>query len=312
MVSTDPKSPCDVDDNARRRRFVSGVLPILLAAVLWGSTGTAASFAPPGASALSIGSANMGIGGLVLLAAAGRSVLPLLHGGPRVWRTIVAGAVAVAVYPLAYYKSMDLTGIATGTVVTVGSTPAFTKLCEVIGERALPHARWVGASAVSTLGVALVVLGQRHPDEGAHGVWETVAGVALGLLAGASYAVYSYSGARLIRRGASSRPVMGVMFGVGGLLLIPVLAATGGPLFESGSGLLVAGYLALVPMAFAYFLFGRGLAHIAAGTAATLILVEPVTAAVLSVAVAGEHLDPLGWGGIVLVGAGLLILDNSK
>lgn len=312
MVSTDPKSPCNVDDNARRRRFVSGVLPILLAAVLWGSTGTAASFAPPEASALSIGSANMGIGGLVLLAAAGRSVLPLLHGGPRVWRTIVAGAVAVAVYPLAYYKSMDLTGIATGTVVTVGSTPAFTKLCEVIGERALPHARWVGASAVSTLGVALVVLGQRHPDEGAHSVWETVAGVALGLLAGASYAVYSYSGARLIRRGASSRPVMGVMFGVGGLLLIPVLAVTGGPLFESGSGLLVAGYLALVPMAFAYFLFGRGLAHISAGTAATLILVEPVTAAVLSVAVAGEHLDPLGWGGIALVGAGLLILDNSK
>lgn len=312
MVSTEQTAPHDVEGDPRRRRLVSGVLPILLAAVLWGSTGTAASFAPAEATALSIGAANMGIGGLLLLAAAGRSALPLLRGGPRVWRTVLAGAVAVAVYPLAYYNSMDLTGIATGTVVTVGSTPAFTKLCEVIGERALPHARWVGASAVSTLGVALVVLGQRHPDEGAHGTWETVAGVALGLLAGASYAVYSYSGGRLIRRGASSRPVMGVMFGVGGLLLLPVLAVTGGPLLGSASGLLVAGYLALVPMALAYFLFGRGLVHVPASTAATLILVEPVAAAVLSVAVAGEHLDPLGWGGIVLVGAGLLILDDRK
>ncbi|MFI0977584.1 DMT family transporter [Streptomyces sp. NPDC021093] len=312
MVSTEPKPSGGVGGAARDRHFVTGVLPILVAALLWGSSGTAASFAPEGASALSVGAANMGIGGLVLLAVAGRSVLPVLRGGARTWRTVLAGAVAVAVYPLAFYTSMDLTGIATGTVVTVGSTPVFTKLCEVIGERALPHGRWMGASAVSTVGVALVVVGQRHPDESPHGTGQIVAGVALGLLAGASYAVYSYTAGRLIRQGASSRPVMGVMFGLGGLLLIPVLVVTGGPLFSTRTGLVVAGYLALVPMALAYFLFGRGLTHVTASTAATLILIEPVAAAVLSVAVAGEHLAPLGWAGIVLVGVGLLILDNRK
>ncbi|MDF3140224.1 hypothetical protein [Streptomyces sp. T21Q-yed] len=50
----------------------------------------------------------------------------------------------------------------------------------------------------------------------------------------------------------------------------------------------------------------------AASTAATLILVEPVTAAVMSVVVADEGLTPIGWGGIVLVGIGLLILDDRK
>jgi DME family drug/metabolite transporter len=170
----------------------------------------------------------------------------------------------------------------------------------------------VGASAVSTAGVALVVAGQRHPADGAHGAGETAVGVALGLLAGAAYAVYSYSAGRLIRRGASSRSVMGVMFGLGGLMLVPVLVVTGGPLLSTREGLLVAGYLALVPMALAYLLFGRGLRRVTASTAATLILVEPVAAAVLSVVVAGEHLDPLGWAGIVLVGVGLLVLDDGE
>ncbi|GHH18674.1 DMT family transporter [Streptomyces rubradiris] len=78
------------------------------------------------------------------------------------------------------------------------------------------------------------------------------------------------------------------------------------------SGLLVAGYPALVPMALAHLLFGRGLGHVTASTAATLILLEPVMAAVLSVVVAGEHVDPLGWAGIVLVGVGLLILDDRE
>ncbi|WDF38202.1 EamA family transporter [Streptomyces sp. T12] len=62
----------------------------------------------------------------------------------------------------------------------------------------------------------------------------------------------------------------------------------------------------------AYCLFGRGLLLVAASTAATLILVEPVTAAVMSVVVADEGLTPIGWGGIVLVGIGLLILDDRK
>lgn len=46
-------------------------------------------------------------------------------------------------------------------------------------------------------------------------------------------------------------------------------------------------------MALAYHLLGRGLILVAAGTAATLILVEPVTSAVVSVVVADERLAPV-------------------
>ncbi|MGW4248262.1 hypothetical protein ACWELQ_37910, partial [Nocardia sp. NPDC004722] len=43
-----------------------GTLPILAASVLWGSTGTTASFAPEGAPAAAIGSAGLALGGLLL------------------------------------------------------------------------------------------------------------------------------------------------------------------------------------------------------------------------------------------------------
>lgn len=55
-----------------RARVLGGAGAVLLAAVLWGSTGTAAAFAPSGATPVSIGAARIGaarivIGGLALL-----------------------------------------------------------------------------------------------------------------------------------------------------------------------------------------------------------------------------------------------------
>jgi len=91
-----------------------------------------------------------------------------------------------------------------------------------------------------------------------------------------------------------------------------VLLATAGPLFSTRSGLLVRAYLAIVPMSLAYVLFGVGLGNVGASTTATLILIEPVAAALLSVVIVGEHLRMLGWAGISLVCCGLLILGTRS
>nr|WP_236055199.1 DMT family transporter [Streptomyces sabulosicollis] len=101
---------------------------------------------------------------------------------------------------------------------------------------------------------------------------------------------------------------MGAVFGVGGLLLVPVLLFTGAPLLDSGSNVAVGAYMALVPMFAGYVLFGWGLAHVPASTATTLSLLEPAVAAVLAVLVVGERLPAAGWGGIALVLACLAVL----
>src|SRR5699024_1910691 len=94
-------------------------------------------------------------------------------------------------------------------------------------------------------------------------------------------------------------------FGGGGLLLMPVLLITGAPLVASSEGLLVASYMALLPMFLGYLLFGFGLTRVSASTALTVTLTEPAVATVLAVAIVGERLEMLGWAGLGITLGGL-------
>ena len=102
--------------------------------------------------------------------------------------------------------------------------------------------------------------------------------------------------------------MMGAVFGLGGLLLLPVLLATGAPLAASWPSAAVGAYLALVPMFTGYLLFGWALAHVPASTATTLSLLEPAIATILAVMVVGEHLPAAGWAGLALVAGCLVVL----
>jgi len=66
-------------------------------------------------------------------------------------------------------------------------------------------------------------------------------------------------------------------------------------------------YIALVPSAFGFLLYARGLVGVQASAAALLTLAEPVVAAVLAVIVLGEPLPLLGWFGIAAVITGLVL-----
>ncbi|RAJ68711.1 DME family drug/metabolite transporter [Streptomyces sp. Amel2xB2] len=290
----------------RRPHDRAGALLVLGAATLWGTTGTAASFAPAAASPLSTGAATMGVGGLLTFLLAGRSALRVLRGGRRLLRWALLGGAVVAVYPLAFYSAMDRAGVAAGTVVTIGCSPVFAALLErlLVGVRLT--LRWFAATLAAGTGCALLAL--TASGGGARTGHDVPGGIALALLAGASYAAFACYGARIIRAGHSSRAAMGGLFGLGALVLLPVLAVTGGPLLSQPRGLLVAAYLAVVPMCVAYVLFGAGLARVPAGTATTLTLFEPVVAAVLGVAVVGERLGASAWTGTALVLLGLLVL----
>jgi DME family drug/metabolite transporter len=295
---------------APARNFVSGPFPVLLAAVLWGTTGTAASFAPAAASPLSIGAATMGVGGLLLLVIAGRSALDVLRSGRL--GLLLVGALAVAVYPLAFYSSMALAGVAIGTVVTLGSAPVFAAILERVLDGVRLDGRWALAATASVLGLLLISAGEILGAGEIVGGSDAVLGTMLGLLGGAGYVVYSWAAGRMMRGGHGSRAVMGAMFGTGALVLLPILAITGGPLLGSASGLVVAGYLAVIPMGLAYVLFGAGLRRTSTSVATTLSLLEPVVAALLGVLVVGERLGAAAWCGVGLIGVGLVLVGTRR
>jgi len=287
-----------------------GVGFVVLAAALWGTTGAAAAMAP-GIGPLAIGAAAMGIGGLLQAVVACRVIVRHRRGLIGQWKVLLPSAIAVTVFPLAFYSSMRLAGVAVGTVVTIGSAPAVAAVIERIADRTPLTRRWAAGAATGGLGVlALVMASHTGSPLGASGL-QTLIGVALAILAGITYALYSWGAARTMRTGLPSRPVMGAVFGLGGLLLLPVVATSGGPIFASAGNFAVTAYMAVVPMFVGYLLFGRGLASIAASTATTVSLLEPAVAALIAVVVLGEQLPPVGWVGLGLLFISLLITATA-
>lgn len=290
-------------------------IAVLAAAVCFGTTGTAQALGPSLEPA-AVGAGRIVVGGalLVLVAAlmasgrggsgarwsAGLLRLPAPARGER-GVVLVAGA-CVAVYQLTFFAAVADTGVAVGTVVAIGSAPAFAGLLgRAVNGEPLERA-WAGATALACAGVVLLVLA------GSESADVSPPGVALALLAGAGYAAYAVSSKRLLERGREPEWTMAAVFGTGAVLVLPVLAIvpSGGLLTLDGAALVV--YLGAIPTALAYVLFARGLRRIGTGETATLTLAEPLTAAALGVAVLGERPGAAAIAGAALVLAGLGLL----
>jgi DME family drug/metabolite transporter len=291
------------------RGLFSGGTSILLAATLWGTTGTAQSVILDEASPFSIGAARIVIGGLLLLALANvvergtgvRQLMAVSRPDRRRVRLLIAlGAVSVAVYQITFFASVATTGVAVGTVVTIGSGPAFAGLlATALGRR--PSHRWMIATAGAVVGCAALVSGGE-----AAGV--DPLGIVLALVAGFGYASYATMAGYLINRGDDDLAVIASLFGGAAILLLPGLIVSSPGWLLEPTALAVVLYLGVVTTTLGYVLYARGLRTTPVPTAATLTMAEPVVAALLGLAVLGERLGSVALAGLGLIGASLLLL----
>jgi DME family drug/metabolite transporter len=272
---------------------------VLTAAVLFGTTGTAQALGPD-IEPLAVGSARIVVGAALLALVALAAGRARLGSGDR--RLVLLAGSFVAVYQASFFAAVADTGVAVGTVVALGSAPAFTGLFGRLfaGERL--ERRWFAATALACAGVCLLTLG------GSSGGEVSAPGIGLALAAGAGYAGYAVIGKHLLDRGGTPEGVMASVFGTGALVLLPALLLTNtGELFSAG-GLALAGYLGAATTTVAYVLFAKGLQQIGASETATLTLAEPVTAMALGFAVLGERPGAVAVAGAALVLAGLALL----
>ena len=277
---------------------------VLIAAVLFGTTGTAQALGPAGLSPLSVGAARVVLGGGVL----GLLALALPRPAARMSPALVLGAgAAVAVYQLTFFEAVHRAGVAVGAVVAIGSGPVVSGILERAFGEDWPGRRWLAATALAIAGIVALSVGRSgHAPPSA-------TGIALALASGMAYATYTVIAKRLLRAGGGPVHVMGAAFGVGAILLLPVLLIGGIGWLHTTRGIELAAYLAAGPTVLAYLLFARGLRRLTASETTTIVLAEPVTASILGVAVLHQPLGTMAIAGVVLViaGIGILALPGS-
>jgi DME family drug/metabolite transporter len=268
---------------------------------LFGTTGTVLVNAPAGADAQSVGPLRLALGGVTLLAVA--TVRRTPWGAWRRWSTLL-GAAGVALFQLGYFLSVERTGVAMGTVTTIGSGPVLGGLIASARHRHLPSPAWLVGTAVSVAGVALLGLAGVRAEA-------DPSGIALAVAAGLGWATFTTVGKHQIDTGVESTASMAAMFTAGALLLSPLLAWHHPSWVVHGNGWWIVPYLGVITVGVAYSLYGYALRHLHAPTVITLTLLEPITAAALGAVVVHEGISAAGWMGIALVLAGLWVTARA-
>ncbi len=276
-----------------------GAILVVLAAMLWGTTGTSQALAPGGANALTIGALRLLVGGVGLLVVAHRT-LKL----DRRWlsRYVFSGAIAVALYQVSFFGGVGRTGVAVGTVVGIGSAPIFAGLLALFVENIRLTLTWWLATGLAVAGGAILVLSGSD-------IGVDMPGILLAMGAGLSYAIYALSSKTLL---VHEKPdaVMAVLFNLGALLLLPLLLTAELGWVGSPGGLMVVLHLGLLATTLAYALFARGLQQVNTATAVTLSLAEPLTAALLGIFLLGEPVTAPALIGMGMVFVGLYLVGR--
>jgi DME family drug/metabolite transporter len=151
----------------------AGAAAVAAAAVLWGSMGPIAALYPDG-TGLAVAAGRLVVGGLALLIG-----VTLGRGWTR-WRVrdvplTLAGIATVAGYSALYFPAVQLCGVATATVVSIGGAPAFAGLVSLVRGRRVDR-RWAVSSVAAIVGMAMVVLPGAHDAANRLGVILAAAG----------------------------------------------------------------------------------------------------------------------------------------
>jgi drug/metabolite transporter, DME family len=295
----------------RQNQVFRGSLAIIIASFLWGTTGTAASFTP-NVSPLATGAFAMGIGGLLLVLTSLKTLIKDSAKLMGTYKLLLIGGLSVAIYPLAFYSSMRLSGVAIGTVLSIASAPFFTVLLECLISKKTISKRWVLSFAIGVTGIVLLAIGKLNNTDHDAQLLSHYLGMLLGLVAGLTYALFSWAAKCMIDIGINSKSAMSSMFGLAACLLLPSLFLTGDNLFTTTGNSLVVIYMAIVPMFLGYVLFGYGLNYIEASQATLITLLEPAIATVMAVLIVGERFSFIGWVGIGLIMLCLLLQMTKK
>jgi len=278
-----------------------GLIQISVAAMLWGLTGVVVRYVheDTGLSAVSIGFYRLAFAALAMLAISARRLPGVVHALRAHPVSITVAGVGLAVYQALYFVSVTTAGVTVATVVSLGVAPIALVVWEAARQRKRPSPVSVLIVLASLIGLSLIASANTATAATPAPVIGLLAAIGSGICYAATTVVSSEAA-----RSTSLVAFTTATTTIGALAMVPAaaLAGFGLPLGPVPLGQLA--FLGVVTTALAYGCFYAGLRSTASSVAAVLTLLEPLTAAVLAVALLAEpvHLSTL-LGGVLLLAA---------
>lgn len=282
---------------------------VLLAALLWALIGIVAKgILEAGVGPIEIAFWRAALGGaLFLVHAAVTRRLGLepasVRGKLRDLAAFVAfGLIGVTLFFASLNLAIDRGGISLAFILLY-TAPAFVAVFAhlLLGER-------LGGTKAALVGIAMIGVALVATDRGS-GIDVSVASVAWGLAAGASYASYYIFGKWILRR---YRPVAiyAIVLPIGASGLLPLVDFAP----KTPTVWLLLAVLAVVSTYLAYLAYFTGLERVEASRAVLVATIEPVVAAMLAAWLFAERFGPVGivGSGLVLAAAALSSMRRTR
>ena len=267
-----------------------------LAAVLVGTMGTAAQLGADGLSpvALAAWRSLLGATGLLVVAMLCKQA-PWRYKIPARW--VALGGVGAAAAQLAFFSSVDRTGVAVATLAAIATPPLAAGLLDWVRTGQRPQRNWLSGVAVALTGMVLLSVGA------APVIW---GGVALAVLAGCGILCQGFAAQQLMMD-RPPLPAMATVVAGGAVLLLPTALMGGDGAFQSMTSVATVIYLGLVTVTLSHTLWGFGLKRLRLRMAVVVGILEPAVATILAMALLAEPVTAARLGGICLVIMGVTI-----
>ena len=276
-----------------------GLLFAIISVTLWGTAGTAQSFAQ-NISPLWIGAFRLLVAcilfHLAYIFVKSRSKAPVANSARHskaYWTSIAIAGLCMGMYNLTFFNGVSMTGVAIGTATTISSAPIWAGLLQAIISRKTPEKLWWLGTACAIIGGTWMVLIQASS-------WHI------------NYALYTLTNKKLAGMDASAIMITTHTFTIAALIaVVAAIVMAGKPTVLPQSWAVII-YLAFFTTCIAYLLYTIALKYISAPTGVALALLEPIIAFLLAIFIVKEPINMLSFVGLGLIVMGLAIVLRAE
>ncbi|QMJ68046.1 carboxylate/amino acid/amine transporter [Escherichia fergusonii] len=287
-----------------------GMLNVLIAAVLWGSSSVCAQYIMEQSQMSSqfLTMTRLIFAGFILLTLSfvhGDKVFSVLQNRHDALRLLIFSIVGALTVQLTFLLTIEKSNAATATVLQFLS-PTIIVAWFAIARKARPGILVLTAIFTSLIGTFLLVT---HGDPTSLSI--SPAALFWGIASAFAAAFYTTYPSTLIAR-YGTLPIVGWSMLLGGLILLPFYARQSTHFMVNGSLILAFFYLVVIGTAVTFSLYLKGAQLIGGPKASILSCAEPLSSAFLSLLLLGITFTVPDWLGTLLILSSVILISMDS